>query len=453
MHVESSVYHARARLLMHLYDCPECLITLQACFPPASEEDVHRWDEEGKQYASEMRQQGWWKTKAFLPPVRIHGPLLPPHDTPDAQAFKAKWDARTTTPGSSFQELQGRCAAREQIDEPQVHLFSNDVPAFVMHAPPGPNQGHGAFAQHNLARETARLHIRWKVFVHFYSGYRRPQDLHEVIETTVLEDGAQLLVISVDMCMQRKDGNLATDTATSWWLNRVRAGQILGAGGGPPCETFTAARFLGDGPRPLRNGAHPDGLPALTAREGQQLRIGSRLVFFIFDILLELAIFGGCGFVEHPQWPVWAVKHDPASIWGSAQAKLCRTLQCFSAVSFDQCIVGSPAKKPTTLLLLRLDSFRHDMLRKGKGGRCNHHPAAHEALQGRNQQGEFRTAVGKIYPIGLNQALGRAVCRFARTTLDFKLLHQGLPDDFHCFRQQIFEDQQTVQPDYHRTAT
>ena len=446
-------YHARARLLMHLYDCPDCLLTLQACFPPATEEEVDRLDEEGKQYASDMRQQGWWKTKAFLPPARIFGPLLPAHDTPDAAAFKAKWAVRTTVPGTSYQEFQGRCAVAEPPADPQVLLFAEDFPSFLMQAPPGPNAGGGALAQANLARETARLHIKWLVFVHFFSGFRRPHDLHAVIESTQLEGTSQLLVISVDMCMQKKDGNLATDTATNWWINRVRAGQVVGAGGGPPCETYTAARFLPDGPRPLRTGTHPDGLPALTAKEWAQLRVGSRLVFFIFEVLLELAKYGGCGFAEHPQWPLWARKFDPASIWSSYQARLCRTLNCFSAVSFDQCVVGSPAKKPTTILLLRLDSFRHEILQTGSGGRCNHPRGAHEQLQGRNEQGEFRTAVGKIYPVGLNQSLGRAVCRFVSLTFDHKFLHCQLPDDFSCFQQQMFEDHGKVQPDYHKVST
>ena len=437
---------------MHLYDCPDCLLTLQACFPPAPEDEVERLDNEGKQYAGDMRTQGWWKTKAFLPPLKIYGPLLPPN-TPDAVAFKTKWEARTQTPGTAFQELQGRRAHAEPPEQPQVYLFEDDMPAFVMQAPPGPNAGDGVFAKAGLAREAARLHIKWLVFVHYFSGYRRSQDLHQVIEDTPLYGGTHIMVISVDMCMQKKDGNLATSKATSWWLERIRAGQIIGTGGGPPCETFTAARFLPDGPRPLRTGSHPDGLPALNAKEWMQVRIGSRLVFFIFEILLELARFGGCGFAEHPQWPLWAARHDPASIWSSRPARLCKTLNCFSVISFDQCVVGSPAKKPTTILLLRLDSFRHELLCTGHGGRCHHRKGAHEQLQGRDETGVFRTAVGKIYPAGLNQALGRAVCRYVEETFDHKLLHHDLPMELTCFKQQIFEDEGVVQPDYHGIVT
>ena len=439
--------------VMHLYDCLECIRTIQACFPPATEEQVEQLDEEGKQYASQMRQQRWWKTKAFQPPLRIQGPLLPPPDSEDAKAFKAKWDLRNPVPGSSFRELQGRLAVPGQSEEPQVVLLEADMPAFVMHAPPGPNPGGGAYSRNSLAAETARLHIKWLVFVHFFSGFRRTDDLQAVLESTPLENCAQLLVISVDMCMQRKDGNLATDTATSWWLTRVRSGQIVGAGGPPPCETFTAARFLPDGPRPLRTGDHPDGIPGRTGKERMQLRIGSRLVFFIFEILLELAKFGGCGFVEHPQWPIWARRFNPASIWASPQARLCRTLNCFSAVSFDQCIVGSIAKKPTTLQLLRLDSFRHEILATGNWGRCHHIAGTHEQLQGRTEDGEFRTAVGKIYPAGLNQFLGRAVCRYILETFKGELLHSDLPKEFNCFLQQQFEDDGIVQPDYHGLHT
>ena len=91
------------------------------------------------------------------------------------------------------------------------------------------------------------------------------------------------------------------------------------------------------------------------------------------------------------------------------------------------------------------------MLRSGLGGRCPHLPGTHVRLQGCNDDGEFRTAVGKIYPAGLNQALGKAICRFAAETFNCKLLHQTLPTDLQCYTHQIFEDHETVQPDFHGT--
>ena len=164
----------------------------------------------------------------------------------------------------------------------QPHNRKSDCLRTICQAPPGPNRGGGSLDQIGLAGETARLHIKWYVFVHFFNGYRRQHDLPGILEQAPLPAGSQLLTISIDLCMQKRDGNLAADTATSWWIARMQAGQLIGAGGGPPCESFTAARFQDNGPRPLRTGQHPDGLPALNAREWQQLRIGSRLVFFIF---------------------------------------------------------------------------------------------------------------------------------------------------------------------------
>ena len=359
-----------------------------------------------------------------------------------------KWALRTTHPGALFQELQGRQHTALPNETPDVQIYANDFPAFVFQAPPGPYQGGGILDQFGLAKETAILHIRWLVFVHFFSGFRREHDLHSVLESASLPNASQIIVVSVDMCMQRRDGNLATEHATAWWINRIRSGQIFGAGGGPPCESFTAARFLSEGPRPLRTGQHPSGLPALNKREWSQALVGSKLQYFIFEILLELAFCGGCAFVEHPQWPLWARAHDPASIWATRAARLCRLLRCFSVVSFDQCLYGSIAQKPTTILLLRLDSFRHETLRTGCGGRCPHGRDAHIRLQGRNESGEFKTAIGKIYPGGLNRALGRAIFQYVATTFGDKPPPAELPKEFSCFAHQVFEAENVVQSDF-----
>ena len=170
-------YYARACLLAHLHDCQECLETLQACFPPLPETLIDVLDAQDKDYAIDMRQQGWWTTKAFMPPVRIQGPLLPAPQTEEARQFFQKWSLRTTAPGARFQELQGRKDTNTPEEEPNVRLFAEDLPAFIFLSPPGPDQGGGAFDQFGLAKETARLHIKWLVFAHFFSGFRRKADL------------------------------------------------------------------------------------------------------------------------------------------------------------------------------------------------------------------------------------------------------------------------------------
>ena len=100
-------------------------------------------------------------------------------------------------------------------------------------------------------------------------------------------------MIRVDLCMQRQTADLASPGALTWWKKRAGSGQIVSLGGGPPCETFTAARFQhhhdGDSPRPLRSGALPWGLPGLSRRERDQLWISDRLLFFIVEMLAVMA--------------------------------------------------------------------------------------------------------------------------------------------------------------------
>jgi hypothetical protein len=104
------------------------------------------------------------------------------------------------------------------------------------------------------------------VFVHFFSGFRRRHDLHEILSHQILPNGLQIFAISVDMCLQRVAGDLASDASLAFWRDQVLSGRVFGAGGGPPCETFTAARLLEGGPRAVRSDDDVTGLPYLTAR-------------------------------------------------------------------------------------------------------------------------------------------------------------------------------------------
>ena len=98
-----------------------------------------------------------------------------------------------------------------------------------------------------------------------------------------------------------------------------------------------------------------------------------------------------------------SIRLEPSDIAGPGK------LQCVQVCTFDQCVFNLPAK-PTTLLLLRLSTFRGLALGRGCGGKS--HVAGHAPLKGRQASGEFATARAKIYPRALNHALPLAVCRF-----------------------------------------
>ena len=150
-----------------------------------------------------------------------------------------KWSLRNPAAGSGFEQLQGHAVAKHETPAPRVILFEDDLPAFLYQSAAGMNQGDGRFSLYGLARETARLHIRTQVFVHFFSGYRRRGDLHDLIEHLTFPQGHQLFVLSVDMCLQRERGDLASSSSSvAWWIDRIKSGQVCGAGGGPHVNPF-----------------------------------------------------------------------------------------------------------------------------------------------------------------------------------------------------------------------
>ena len=292
------IYHSRQRLIEHLKFVPTCLEVLQACFPPLEDDKVQELDQLDNAHTVAMRQQGRWATKALTPVLRTFGPHLPPAQTPEATLMQQRWAARQPQRGNAFTFLQGR-RTDAPAGDPTVILFDADLPVFVLQSPAGPNKGHGQYAAQGLAKEHARLHIKTMVFVHVFSGFRRQSDLHQILEHQTW-GSLHFFVISIDMCLQKIEGNLASSKAFQFWMAQIASGQICGMGGGPPCETYTAARLLEGGPPPLRSGTWPLGFPNLKPRQWQQCLIGSRLIRFLLEALLGLAKSGGAGFWNTP---------------------------------------------------------------------------------------------------------------------------------------------------------
>ena len=198
----------------------------------------------------------------------------------------------------------------------------------------------------------------------------------------------------------------------------------------------------------MRSGSWPNGIPNIPLKAWRQVLIGSRLMRFIIDVVLVLALTGGCAFIEHPQYPTWAKALDPSSVWTNSAMRLLRTLEAIGVTSFDQCIFGCRAKKPTTILHLRLPRLRQTILTTGCMGRCCHGASAHEALAGQEEDGAFKTARGKVYPHGLNLAIAQAVADFVQRTFEVSPTQQ-LPAEFADLVANDFVEDDIVQPDYY----
>ena len=441
-------YHCRARLCSHLTTSHACMERLTACYPPLSDEKVRELDESDRLARQVLRREGWWATKAFQPVLQICGPHLPPVNSPEALILYLKTVGRSEEGGQAFHGLQGR-QVNEVVHDKPPDQEPVQIRAFVLDSPGGEFVGDGLLDHANLARGYAILHVKCRLFVHFFSGFRREGDLHSIIMQQTQADSSQMFIISVDLCLQKSLGDLSTASSLSFWLDKIARGFVIGAGGGPPCETFTAARFMDGGPPPLRDADHLCGLPALSQKQWVQVHIGMRLVRFILEILLCLSRHGGCGFCEHPQMPTWIMHLSPPSIWQMKAVRQLKRLSCISFISFDQCIFDVDYVKPTTLMLLRLPGFRTAVRKLGDQGRCSHGRGKHQALKGKQCDGSFATSVGKIYPAPMNALLGKAICEFAGTIPCGEDTLQELPLELSQFCHDVFADRSHVQPDFY----
>lgn len=434
----------RVRLLAHVGNAQACKDTYMACFVPAAEEVVEQIAIEERDHARVLKSQGWHVSKAFLPATRVQGPLLPECGTEDAAAMQAKWRHRIQVAGRAYEGLDGFCEQSQNISNDEVEI----VP-FLFQTNGGKVRGEaGMYQQFGLAAETARLHIKGFLFVHFFSGFRRPGDLQECIESHDIVGRDHVFCLSVDLCLAKQHSDLTDDNTKKFWIEKMKSGQVIGVGGGPSCETWSAARHASNGPPPVRSFDCPWGLSGLSRRQWQQVLTGTKLIQFLVDLLVLAAQLGLCGFVEHPQYPVWLLRSRPASIWTLTAMRLLARLECIQVCSFDQCVYGLAATKPTTLMLLRLSTFKDITFSKGLRGRCSH-PAGHPPLHGIQSDGTFAAARAKVYPTDMNKAIALAVSRFLterQLTTDWT----RLPNDLQELDCTDFVDDSVVQPDYHR---
>lgn len=437
-------YHVRPRLMQHLRYSHECARILFEIFPPLSSDVVEELDETDRQLSAQQKALGWQVKKAHLPAMKVPSAELPPVGSPEAQAIfrKCQVEADSSPPWYNVDGLRtaSQCAPEPVIVPETAHLFqqgrgSNSGPA-------------GVLRRESVSVWDARVHLRTVVFVHLFSGFRRQNDLQSCIEAHTWVHSTETFCLSVDLCLQGAEGDLLDPVRVRWWRERILSRQVIGVGGGPPCETWSVARWLGSGPPPLRDRQSPWGLKHLTRKQHLQVSVGSGLLEVAMELLSLVMVHGGCGFIEHPQTATWMYGTPCPSIWRLKEIREMAAADAVSVVSFDQCVFGAAGVKPTTLMLVRMEAFREIVMQLGLSGRCPHGPGAHVGLAGKCQ-GAFRTARAKIYPEALNAALAHAFHCFV-FRLSPESSQEGLPHEFQQLHAACtVEDAAHVQPDYH----
>eukprot|EP00435_Cladocopium_sp_Y103_P034887 s759_g9.t1 len=257
---------------------------------------------------------------------------------------------------------------------------------------------HGAPYQRRVPRPAHGFQER--VIVHAFSGRRRPGDFQWFIDDIAARRQIpNIHVVSLDLVINAQWGDISRDDTYDFWLNAIRAGQVLGFLAGPPCCTWSIARGKTDesmrergrqGPRVVRTLAELWGFHSLSLREKRQVHDGHRLLAFSLTAMLMLYFSGGYGVVEHPDEPQ---DEDAASIWRLPLMRLLLSLDGFVKISLAQGLLGASSAKRTGLLTLNLESLPRCI---HQGAICSALPKGHNI--GLSDKGTFKTAVLKEYP-------------------------------------------------------
>ena len=259
---------------------------------------------------------------------------------------------------------------------------------------------------------------RHRVILHLYSGRRRRGDVQFYLDRLSQNQSQFYLhIVSLDIVIDTIYGDAMRADTCDLWLSSIRSGYVIAMLAGPPCESWSRARGVpinGEpaytglvtrcGPRIIRDLHHLWGLDCVTLRELEQLKVGNALLGFTLLALLEMALADGQGMVEHPAEPLDLPQ--AASIWRLPLVKAIMQLPNIELLRFSQGLMGAKSHKPTHLLLLNLPQLLTCL--HANRVRCD---IPRTATIGKDQSGNWSTAVLKEYPPAMCKAVAHALCQ------------------------------------------
>lgn len=231
-----------------------------------------------------------------------------------------------------------------------------------------------------------------KYILIFFSGHRRWGDIASWVSWLGIDNS--IVPISVDIGLHAVYGDVYNGQL---WERLIRARKVVAAHGGPPCETYSLARWLpapSGRARPLRNRKFLSKIPARSLREVQQCMVGTVLMFRTIYLLILVYCYGGAITMEHP-----------AGHKGMIQ-RLLRAPDV-ETIQFLQGPLGQPFSKPTKLLIGRLPLLqRHLYAAYDVGWRST-------VTRGGLDSDGWKTAAAKSYPSKLCEVLARSYLWYA----------------------------------------
>ena len=242
--------------------------------------------------------------------------------------------------------------------------------------------------------------------LHLFPGFRRKEDVEWWIRIRTLAEGMGLIVdvFSVDVAV---DGSMdvTQEKIRLGLLEDVRQGFYHASIKGPPCTTWSRARFnqKKGGPRPLRTRSEPLGRSdiLMTESELKKVNLGTQLSNVSLDVFEEIAKVDGVFILEHQQDP--GAPSYP-SIFDLPRVRSLASQPEVDSIDFEQCQFAMPARKATTILARGVSDGVREEAQAILGQRCNH--SKHELTpEGTNPDGTFKTSAAQVYPSELCRAM------------------------------------------------
>ena len=247
--------------------------------------------------------------------------------------------------------------------------------------------------------------------LYVYSGHRREGDMVHWAKHFGELRGYSVEVITIDVIYDDRLCDMRNPDSRQLWLNYVKNGYFLAIIGAPPCETYSAARFLAledgsAGPPPVRSLQEPWGLSTNSWKHQRQVLIANDLMQAWLLLVLAAYAKGTAIVMEHPAASLR--NPDAPSIWKTVELQMLSKLPCTRQHRVIQGLFGAVSAKPTTFLVCHLKDFSQ-VLQSWHDPSVDSRKWIH--LEGRNQDGSWKTSQGKAYPSRLNAAILDSIVR------------------------------------------
>ncbi|CAE7309115.1 unnamed protein product [Symbiodinium sp. CCMP2592] len=280
---------------------------------------------------------------------------------------------------------------------PDMHFGCSDAEWWERFAARGSYRAEAGFSVEQwwaVIRKARLAPHRVFVIMHLFGGERRLNDVQHFAERFAEEAGLTVLFATVDLATDHRWDLAREDTQHE--LLGMMSGFVDLLMLGPPCSTVSRARHADNsvGVRPVRFRDCFWGRPDLLHHERARVEEANVLYKHSMALCDRISLYGGSFLWEHPKDP--GCQPYP-SIFATTEFREMLARTGSASVSFDQCTLGGPTRKPTTLAgnARGLDRFVHCAC---PGESSSHR---HERSMGFDSEGHFLTRRLQTYPPGM----------------------------------------------------